>query len=234
MPTVKASGTLSASSSEQDLSSPVYNGANVLTLDLNALGDGDQIVVRVYRSVLPTGTQRLLLEEAIGFQQKANAPIVQFSPVSMPFGGRISLQQPIGSGKSIPWELSSLGEVFVEASGTVTLNGTTETALVTSTSGKLVTCILDLSAIGSDLLRFRSKREVLSGNTRRVYQEHVWTGLRSASEFPAALGGTNGQELWQAIPYLATYGAEFSLQRPTNLLGSGNLQIPYSIESFDE
>ena len=106
MPVVEQSGTLATSAVEQTLATELDNRSYVLVVDLNAMVDGDTMILRLKREALSGGTQRAVVETVYSGVQAVK--IKQSDPVSGPYGIVATLEQPDGASRSIPWSLESL------------------------------------------------------------------------------------------------------------------------------
>lgn len=107
MPTVEASGTLTATLSEDTLAQITLNRSVVLVVDLNAMLGGDVVLLRLKRRVLVAGTTRTMFVDSFTGLQ-TTAPIVQSAPMASPHLTTATLQQSAGAARSFPWSLESI------------------------------------------------------------------------------------------------------------------------------
>lgn len=105
--TVEASGTQTATiNTEHTLSSPTAAKVFALSVDTNAMVNGDVLELRVNRKVLSGGTERLVFYAV--FSNVQSEPIKCSVPVVAPFGASFTLKQTAGTGRAFPWSVESL------------------------------------------------------------------------------------------------------------------------------
>lgn len=109
-PTLLSSGTQACTiSSEHTLnngSSITTAGYYQLDLDLNALANGDSLIVRIKYRVLSGGTTRLYREATYSHVQ--GEKIVSSLPILCMYELIFTITQTAGTGRSIPWRVLSL------------------------------------------------------------------------------------------------------------------------------
>ena len=112
-PTLYASGTQTATiGTEHVLSNPNAVGTYVLTIDLNAMQDGDYVEIRIYQMVLTGGTSRPF--DVFTFQgaQPADQLIWKSIPIDNDLTDtnalKFTLRQtiPSGGGRAFPWKVN--------------------------------------------------------------------------------------------------------------------------------
>lgn len=110
--TVDQSGTASISTTTETTlgSASTNNGTFVLSADLNALVAGEQIIVRMYATVLSGGTERIVWQGtygALGGTLGMVTPIVTSPPLPSNWSMHCTLQfvAAPGASRSIPWSL---------------------------------------------------------------------------------------------------------------------------------
>lgn len=106
--TLVTSGTLTTSTSEQDLTTQTTNATYVLEFDANALADETEIMtVRAYAKTLSGGTEHLMHER--NYKGKMTSKIIQWEPIAVDISIRFSIQRGDGgTNRSIPWKVLSI------------------------------------------------------------------------------------------------------------------------------
>lgn len=105
--TVEASGTQTATiSTEHTLAAVTTAAVLTLSVDANAMVNGDVLELRITRKVLSGGTERLLFYAV--FSNIQSEPIKCSVPVIAPFGATFTLKQTAGTGRAFPWSVESL------------------------------------------------------------------------------------------------------------------------------
>ena len=223
MPTLVASGTLSTSASEQTLATIAAAGVYMLVLDTNALVEGEILIPRCRRRVLATGTERVALRGGLSDAPRlARMPIQQSEPISAPHGCAWSLQQPLGSARSIPWAIYRIGTPYVllntihNGLGSLSASSSLQT-LAISGAGSSVGMSFDLGAmVEGDVLMLRVMMPALVFGTSRTVWEEIFSGAQAiaAVQTPPFING----------------GVTLAYQR---VGPSGNIAFDYSLEAFD-
>lgn len=103
---LEASGTLVTDGTEQTLATLVSNSVKTWTLDLGLLANGDEVVARVYYTVLPAGVERLAWP-AVPYQHAQAGPVKQSLPIPAAVSVRFTLQRTAGVDRAIPWRVDS-------------------------------------------------------------------------------------------------------------------------------
>ena len=101
-----ASGSLTTTSSEQDLSTQSSANVWVLAVDTANMVNGDEIVIRIYGKARTSDTERLLYVSRFAHVQ--SDPLKLSPPVPTPHHFRATLQRIAGTDRAYPWELRSL------------------------------------------------------------------------------------------------------------------------------
>lgn len=105
MPSLLASGTVTADGTEQDLATDTTNKTVILVVDTGAMANGDVVDLKLYTKVLDGGTERLAYQATYAHaQSEANKYSV---PVPANIHLRATLKQVAGSNKAYPWALLS-------------------------------------------------------------------------------------------------------------------------------
>lgn len=224
MPTLVASGTLSTSASEQTLATIAAPGVYQLVVDTSALIDGEILIPRCRRRVLADGSERLAqiggLSDALWM---ARRPIQQSEPIVAPHGCAWSLQQPLGSARSVPWAIWRIGTPYIlgggtfENAGTLTATATLQTFAL-SVIGNTAGMSFDVGGLveGEVLLLQVLTGVLLSGGTQRVLWEEIFNGVQIVQAV-------------QTPPFLSASGISFKYQR---VGPSANFSFDYSLEHF--
>lgn len=108
MATVAASGTLTTvvGGGEQTLTTITTTGNYELNVDLSAMELGDNVVVRVRKRVLATGTTRIYM---VGVYANAqSAPVIVTPPITCINELVLTIEHTAGTSISIPWEVRAL------------------------------------------------------------------------------------------------------------------------------
>lgn len=106
MPTVRASGTITSTASEQNLINNSLNGEYVCAVDLSNMQVGDTITLRGYRKVLSGGSAKLYVEQEFsGAQDPALACSI---PVPAPYGVQFTLQRDAGTDRQYPYSVEQI------------------------------------------------------------------------------------------------------------------------------
>jgi hypothetical protein len=101
-----ATGSLTSSASEQDLSTQSAANVWVLAVDCNAMANGDEIILRIYGKARTSDTERLIYQSR--FFNIQSDPLKLSPPVPTPHHFRATLQRIAGTDRAYPWELRSL------------------------------------------------------------------------------------------------------------------------------
>lgn len=106
---VSSSGTQTATiTTEHDLATPTASGVYQLSVDLNALADGEVVELRVKKKVLTGGTIRVAYQSSWTGVLPADDLIAESPPITAPFGCTVTLLQKNGTGRAFPWSLHTL------------------------------------------------------------------------------------------------------------------------------
>jgi hypothetical protein len=101
-----ATGSLTSSASEQDLSTQSAANVWVLAVDTAAMANGDEIILRIYGKARTGDTERLIYQSR--FMNVQSDPLKLSPPVPTPHHLRCTLQRISGTDRAYPWELRSL------------------------------------------------------------------------------------------------------------------------------
>jgi hypothetical protein len=105
--TVESSGTQTAViNTEHTLATPTTAKVFSLSVDTNAMVNGDVLELRINLKVLSGGTERLLFYAV--FSHVQSEPIKCSVPVIAPFGATFTLKQTAGTGRNFDWAVLSL------------------------------------------------------------------------------------------------------------------------------
>lgn len=109
-PTVKSSGTQTATAGGtiDTLLSTTDAGVYVLTVDLNALADGEIVELRINRKVLTGGTVRTAYPASYTGVAPDDEKVAVSVPIASAFGAVFTLRQLNGTGRAFPWEVLAL------------------------------------------------------------------------------------------------------------------------------
>lgn len=107
MATSQAEGSQTATiNTEHTLSTITTAGTYVLTVDTNAMADGDELELRGKLKVRSTGTTRLAY---LGTYINAQSDLVKLSiPIPTVSEVVFTLKQTAGTGRAFPWEIVKL------------------------------------------------------------------------------------------------------------------------------
>lgn len=107
MPTTENSGTQAATlDTEHSLDTDTTAKVFVLSVDANAMADGDILILRIKTRVLTGGTNRIVYQSVFAHVQ--GEPIKISVPVVSMFNIEFTLEQTDGTGRSYPWSVVSL------------------------------------------------------------------------------------------------------------------------------
>lgn len=101
-----ATGSLTSSASEQDLTTQSTANVWVLAVDTANMANGDQMILRIYGKARTGDTERLLYQSRFAHVQ--SDPLKLSPPVPTPHHFRATLQRIAGTDRAYPWELRSL------------------------------------------------------------------------------------------------------------------------------
>lgn len=102
--TQPSSGTQTATvGTEHTLATITVAGIYVLHVDAAALAAGEELELRVYKTILAAGTERLL--DVYYFKHAQGEPCLAAIPVICFTGIRATLKQVGGTGRAYPWAL---------------------------------------------------------------------------------------------------------------------------------
>ena len=110
IPSLEASGTkaIQDTDNELDLATTTTPGTYQLVIDVNALPNDEELIIREYQKVLSGGTERLSNEWHLHHAQ--GLPIYYAPPVAIDIHLRYSLEiiQPSSTSRSFPWKILDL------------------------------------------------------------------------------------------------------------------------------
>jgi len=198
---VNTSGTLSTSTSEQDLATITSAGVFQAVIDISALNFADAGFIREYYKLTSGGTERLLKEYPIA-AYSADAIFITTPRVS-PFSLRYSLQQDLGVTRSVPWAIHALASTPVlNTNNTQTTTIGTEHTLATLTTGKTFQLCVDLNPLGGgsspDELYIREYIKPTSGGTEQIFEEY-------------SISGAMVEKMFISIPRLSAASLKYTL-----------------------
>lgn len=101
-----ATGSLTTTASEQDLSTQSTANVWVLAIDTANMVGGDEILLRIYGKARTSDTERLIYIARYAHVQ--SDPLKLSPPVATPHHYRATLQRVSGTDRAYPWELRSL------------------------------------------------------------------------------------------------------------------------------
>lgn len=101
-----ATGSLTSSASEQDLSTQSTANTWVLAIDCAAMANGDDMILRIYGKARTGDTERLIY--AARFAHVQSDPLKLSPPIATPHHFRATLQRVSGTDRAYPWELRAL------------------------------------------------------------------------------------------------------------------------------
>lgn len=105
---VRASGTASATGSEQTLLDTSDAGIYCLVLDTVNMAEGDALTVKIYMKILGGGTERVLLENYLE-DDSSDLPIVYSAPKFASQGAKFTINQTAGTNRDYPWKVVEFG-----------------------------------------------------------------------------------------------------------------------------
>lgn len=104
---VEASGTQTAVlTTEHTLGTTAAAGIYQLTVDANALVNGETLMLKCKINVLSAGTERVLFSQP--YTNAQAEPIKESIPVTVPQTSTWTLTQTGGTGRAFPWALIRL------------------------------------------------------------------------------------------------------------------------------
>lgn len=101
-----ATGSLTSSASEQDLSTQTSANVWVLAVDTANMAGGDEMLLRIYGKARTGDTERLIYQGR--FIHVQSDPLKLSPPIATPHHFRATLQRIAGTDRAYPWELRSL------------------------------------------------------------------------------------------------------------------------------
>lgn len=201
--TVLASGSITADGTEQTVHTSVLAKAFVVEFDLANLAAAETVRIKVYVKVLSGGTERVVFDSGnITGVQAAPDIIRRSAAVWGPQGCKVTLQQTGGTYRAYPYTVESIADVAVEASGTVTTDGTEQT-LSAVTTNKTFVLLSDHSAQPAvTTVTLRLKQKVTASATFRVI-EQVTTASGALSD---------PDKIMQSVPVPCSQGVTATIE----------------------
>lgn len=174
------SGTHSATGGGADV---VYSSTLprifLFAIDLSNMVALDSVTIRIETVVRNGGTRRVVYEQQFSGLQASPFIINVSRPVPSPFEVRLTIDQTAGTNRDYDWFAMSLGSLVVEATGTITTDGT---AQVIATISKTATFILITDSqpmIQGDVVRLTVTMRVLASGANAAVWSALLQGVRS-------------------------------------------------------
>lgn len=104
---VEASGTqVAVVGTEHTLATSTIAKTRVLVVDVATIAGAETVELKIYATVLVGGTERLF--ESVVYTSGVANPYTTSMACVMPQGGRFTLRQTGGTGRSYPWAIITL------------------------------------------------------------------------------------------------------------------------------
>lgn len=91
---------------EHDVKTYTASNVYVFSIETNNMVNGDVVEFRAYKKDQGSGTDREVLKQTYAHVQSAN--FVVFPPIYLPFGGKFTILQTAGTGRSFDWHVDTL------------------------------------------------------------------------------------------------------------------------------
>ncbi len=91
---------------EHDVKTYTASNIYVYTIEVNNLADGDVVEFRVYKKDQGSGTDREIDRQTLSHAQAQGW--AKFPPFFLPFGGKFTILQTAGTGRSFDWHIDTL------------------------------------------------------------------------------------------------------------------------------